>query len=240
MKTQYTLCIVGCLVLSLLGIPVAAEESGDEYALYLETMKRLENLMPGNMIDVRMGTEKEEYTVGEAFEVRFMVSKECYMVLMDIGAASKDRVTTDNIYGPITFLVPSFIVLENKLEPGRVYSSLYDFNMKMKVAPPIGYETVNLFCSPEPLALFDADFKKEKVYTIEPHETDRLQRLLDSLDRLEQQDWAGSSVSFMIREPGGARTILPKKFGKLKPMGGTGTTGLWEDFVLPNEGEAGN
>jgi len=236
MKTQYTLFIVGCLVLSVLGIPVAGEESGDEYGLYLETMERLENLMPGNMIEVSIGTEKEKYTVGDAFEVRFMVSEACYMVLMDIGAASKDKVTMDPIYGPITFLVPNYKVLENKLEPGRVYSSLYDFNMKMKVAAPIGYETVNLFCSPEPLALFDADFDKEKIYVIEPHETDKLQKLLASLDRLEQQNWAGSSVSFMIQEPNMTGRPLPMKFGKLNPMGGTGTTGKSENFFPPVTG----
>ncbi len=236
MKTHYTVFIIGCLVLSVLGITVAGEESGDKYALYLETMKRLENLMPGNTIDVRMGTEKDKYTVGEAFEVRFMVSDACYMVLMDIGAASKDRVTTDPIYGPITFLIPNYKILENKLEPGRVYSSLYDFNMKMKVAPPTGYETVNLFCSPEPLTLFDADFIKEKIYIIEPHETDKLQKLLESLDRLEQQEWAGNSVSFMIREPGVTARPLPKKFGKLLPMGGTGTTGKSEHFFPPVTG----
>jgi hypothetical protein len=225
MKTQYMLCMLCCIILSVLGMTVNADEASDDYSLYLEVMKRLESLTPGDAIDVRMGTEKEEYVVGDSFEVRFMVSDACHMVLMDIGAARKDTVTTDMMYGAITFLVPNYKVLENKVEAGRVYSSLYDFDMKIKVAPPAGFETVNLFCSSQPFALFDADFTRDKIYTIEPHETEKLQKLLDQLDHLEQQEWAGSSVSFLIKEPGITARPLPKKFGALRPMGGTGTTG---------------
>ncbi len=237
MKTQHTALVIGCIMLSMVGMPLVGEETSDEYAAYQEVLDRLEFLTPGNTIDVRMGTEKGEYAVGEPFELRFMVSDACYMVLMDIGASAEGTQNNSPVYGEITFLIPNYKVLENKLEPGKVYSSLYDFDMKIKVAPPSGYETVNLFCSPEPLALFDADFTKERIYTIEPNDTDKLQALLNGLERLQQQEWSGTSVSFLIKEPGGTRAAMPKKFGMLKPMGGTGTTGKSENFFPPLDGE---
>lgn len=234
MKIQCTLFIVGCIVFSMGGIPIVGDEASDDYALYLEVMQRLESLTPDEKINVKIGTEKDEYLIDEAFEVRFMVSEACYMVLMDIGAATTDILTKEPVYGDITFLIPSYKVLENKLEPGRVYSSLHDFDMKITVAQPAGYETVNLFCSPEPLALFDADFTKERVYTVAPHDTEKLKALLEGLQRLEQQEWAGSSVSFLIKDPrGNPKGALPKKFGTLKPMGGTGTTGKSDERFFP-------
>jgi hypothetical protein len=213
------------VILSVQGISVVGDESSDDYSLYLEVMDRLEYLTPTDVIEVRMGTEKDEYMVGDPFEVRFMVSDACYMVLMDIGTVTKDVLTEKMGYGAITFLVPSYKVLENKIEPGRVYSSLYDFNMKIRVAPPAGVETVNLFCSRQPLNLVDSNFDQEKIYTIEPHEDQKLQKLLQQLEHLEEAEWSGSSVSFLIKEPGSNARPIPKKFGALPPMGATGTTG---------------
>jgi len=189
-------------------------------------MEKLEYLTPGDSIEVRVGIEKDVYLVGEPIEIRFMASEACHITLMDIGAASKDMMTTEMVYGPISFLIPYYKLPEQKIEADRVYSTLYDFEMKLKVAHPIGYETVNLFCSPEPLHLFETDFTQEKIYTIQPDDTERLQQLLKQLERLVQQEWSGSSVSFLIKDPElGTPKDLPKKFGAFPPMGGTGSTG---------------
>jgi hypothetical protein len=173
---------------------VSEAQDEPEKTPYELVMEKLETLVPGDAIDVRMGTEKDEYNLEEPFEVRFQVSEDCYIVLMDIGAATQKD--DELVYGDITFLIPSFKLIENKVEGGRVYSTLYDFDLPIRVARPAGYETVNLFCSPEKLDLFDADFDTEKVYTISSDDTEKLQKLLESLEQLEKQEWAGSSVSF--------------------------------------------
>jgi hypothetical protein len=212
-----------CIICGLFLTAVSEAQDEPEKTPYELVMEKLETLVPGDAIDVRMGTEKDEYNLDEPFEVRFQVSEDCYIVLMDIGAATQKE--DELVYGDITFLIPSFKLTENKVEGGRVYSTLYDFDLPIKVAPPDGYETVNLFCSPEKLDLFDADFDTEKVYTVTPDDTEKLQKLLERLERLEKQEWAGSSVSFLIRDPEKGITRGVKKFGALPPIGATGTTG---------------
>lgn len=233
MKTQAMQILVGCLVFSMLAIPLFGEDNDVDYSMYEQVLEALEDLQPGSSLEVRLGTEKDVYTIGEPFEVRFMVSDACHMVLMDIGASSGETEGAPPQYGPIMFLAPSYKAVDNRLEPGKVYSTLYDFDLKFRVAPPSGYETVNMFCSPEPLELFEPDFEEEPLYTIMPDDTEKLAKLLENLQILKQQEWAGSSVSFLITENQGARAALPKKFGKLKPLGGTGTTGKTEDRFFP-------
>ena len=226
MKTTTYLIIATVVLCYVLGLSALAVENEETYAVYLKVLEKLEYLTPGDSIDVRMGTEKDEYFVGEPVEIRFMASETCHIILMDIGAATKNQVTGDMEYGPISFLIPYYKLPEKQIEAGYVYSTSHDLEMRIKVAHPIGYETVNLFCSPEPLDLFSPDFTKEKIYIIQPDDTERLQKLLQQLERLEQQEWSGSSVSFLIKDPSlGTPKDLPKKFGALPPIGGTGSTG---------------
>lgn len=234
-----TMCVVlsMCIICALFMGTGAQAQDEPEKSLYEQVIEKLEILTPGETIDVRMGTEKEEYLTGDPFEVRFQVSEDCYIALMDIGAVTKD-VQGNIVYGDITFLIPSFKLTENKVEGGRVYSTVYDFDIPIKVAPPAGYETVNIFCSPEKFDLFDADFDQEGVYTIRPDDTERLQQLLARLEQLEEQEWSGTSVSFFIDDPqlrGAARDVMDafkeetqkrrRRFGALPPIGATGTTG---------------
>ena len=209
-----------CIILSLFSV-FFVRVSGTDAEMktfaegYKELMDKLENLKPGDSIDVKIGTEFEEYKVGDPFEMRFMASKDCYVVLMDISTN-----------GDITFIAPSVVMPENKVEGERVYSTLSDFNMNIKVAPPGGIETINILCSPEPFNLFEHDFDKEPLYTIETHDKDRIEKLTEKLNLLEQIEWAGNSVSFLIKDPKvGARGSFSKRGGVLPPIGSTGTTG---------------
>ena len=179
-------------------------------------MNKLESLTPGETIDVKMGTEKEKYQIGDPFEMRFMVSQESYIILMDISTN-----------GDITFIAPSVKVPDSTIEKERVYSTLHDFGLNITVAPPIGVETINLFCSAEKLALFEVDLKKEPFYTIASDDEERLKKLLASLEELEKSEWSGNSVSFLIEDPqkGGTRGQFSKRGGVLPAIGTTGTTG---------------
>lgn len=203
-----------CSMLLLHAIGVEAEMKTFSPA-YKTLMDKLENLTPGEAIDVKIGTEFEEYKVGDPFEMRFMVSQACYVVLMDISTN-----------GDITFIAPSVVMLDNKVEGERVYSTLSDFNMNIKVAPPGGIETINILCSPEKFDLFEHDFEQEPLYTVKTHDEERIKKLLASLAQLEQLEWAGNSISFLIKDPQvGARGSFSKKGGILPPIGSTGTTG---------------
>ena len=85
----------------LLALSVLADDNEEKYALYLQVMEQLEYLTPEDSIEVRVGIEKDVYLVGEPVEIRFMASEACYITLMDIGAASKDKLTGEMVYGPI-------------------------------------------------------------------------------------------------------------------------------------------
>ncbi len=240
--------IILLLPWSLLLLSAVEALGADTSPLYEQVLGKLESLTPGETIEVRMGTEKERYDTGELLEIRFWASKDSYITLMAL--------STD---GNITFLAPSRQVPDTKIEGGKVYSTgspsgpvsaeetLYDLSMKITVMPPNGTETINLFCSPAKIDLFEADFDKEPFYMITPANEERLKTLLDRLDQLEQFEWSGTSIKILIgpeptpmpmpglkkgmpRKPGlppvpESAKMIPRKFGALPPIGATGTTG---------------
>lgn len=211
--TQVCLIVLG--LCSVLFLSVLEAQEDEEDLLYQQLMEKLERLTPGETIEVKMGTEKEKYEVGDAFEIRFMTSKDCYVVLMDISSAQKER------YGEITFLLPNSKFSNNMIEAGRVYSTLHDFGMNMTVAPPYGLEVINLFCSTEKVDLFETNFEQEPFYRIQYNDEERLKALVDRLDQLKQTEWSGSSVKVQI----GTYRSVPSKSGAIPLIGATDTTG---------------
>jgi len=205
-----------------------AEESQAEM-LHEQLLKKLESLTPSDTIEVNMGTEKEEYFLGDPFEIRFQASKESYIMLMDI---SPD--------GSITFLAPSIQLPDNKFEAERIYSTLADLDLRIKIAEPVGYETINLFCSTEKIDLFDVDFEKEQFYIIKKTDETRLKDLIARLDQLEKVEWSGNSVKINIKAKGTRGTTVgpPQIFGALPPIGATGSTGKFFP-PLPATGTTG-
>lgn len=216
--------------------------------LYKQVIEKLENLSPGKTIEVRIGTEKEEYTVGESLEMRFQTNKDCYVVLMNIAAGEKDPKSGEVTYGEISFLLPSSKSSDNSVKAGRIYSTSFDFGLNMNATPPSGYTTINMFCSSEKFELFEADFGQEEVfYTIKPNDEKRLQMLLNRLEQLPQYEWSGASVSFLVKENqgklnklGGSISSLfkgkqeePQKFGALTPVGGTESAGKFFPPLKP-------
>lgn len=206
-----------------------AKELNEYNSTYQKVIKKLESLTPGDTIDVRMGTEKELYNFYEPLEIRFLASEDSYITLMAL--------STD---GDIMFLAPSRYIPDTRIEGGKVYSTgllaeptsdqdlaVYDFGMRIKVAPPQGIEVINLLCSTEKIELFETDFEKEAIYMIKPEDEDRLNALLDRLSQLEQLEkskWSGGSVQIFINmrpRPG------VRKFGALPPIESTGTTGIF-------------
>jgi len=214
------LWILSSIVLSgsVLCLSVLGAQENRSIPIYDQVLEKLESLRPGGTIEVSMGTEKEQYEIGDPFEIRFRASQECYVVLLDIGSSQKDAP------GAITFLFPNRYFPDNKITGGKVYSTLYDFNIKATVGLPYGVETINIFCSPEKIDLFGADFKEAGYYTIKPDDEAGLQALLDRLNQLEQREWSGSSAKIFIGKPLPPRA-LPKKYGALPPIGSTGSTG---------------
>lgn len=162
------------------------------------------------------------YEYGDKFEMRFQVSEDSYIALMHIAVPDENMSTG----GDITFLLPNHQFPATRIEAGQVYSTLHHFNMDVAVAPPSGFEAINLFCSPEKLDLFEVDFAKEPYYVITPNDEERLKKLLDRLGQLKEREWSGSSLKIRIGPPPpkGVRG-MSRKFGALPPIGSTGTTG---------------
>jgi len=208
----FAIMLLSC---SFLLLSTTRAQEGQEKPGYERLLDKLESLEPGERIEVRLGTEKELYEIDDPFEVRFQASEDCYVMLMDISSAQKDSP------GDIQFLLPNYKFLDNKIEAGRVYSTLHDFGLKIKVAPPYGVEVINIFCSAEKIDLFETDFEKEPYYTVKHDDDERLEALLNRFERLEQVEWSGNSVKVKIGNP----RAIPRKFGALPPIGSTGTTG---------------
>lgn len=222
-------------------LPCLEAQDNPSNPIYKQVIEKLENLSPGETIAVRMGTEKEEYNAGEPVEVRFQTSEDCYVVLMNIAPGEQGPKSGELQYGEISFLLPYSEAPDNRIKGGRVYSTLHDFGLNLKVSPPYGYGTINIFCSPEKIELFEPDFGQDEIfYTIKPDDEDRLQALLTRLDQLQQSEWSGGSVSFLIKKEqgklqewlGGNLSFLIKgnreespKFGALPPVGSAGTAG---------------
>jgi hypothetical protein len=126
----------------------------------------------------------------------------------------------------------------------------YDLGMTLNVGAPTGTEVLNVFCSLEKISLFDVETLQEPLYTIRPDDEERLQVLFDRLSALSQTEWSGTSAAFLVERESaaaptrrtrstrssssvqsslipdaGSQKRLPRKFGALRPMGGTGTTG---------------
>lgn len=188
--------------------------------LYQQVLEKLDTLTPGTTFEVRMGTEKDRYEFGDPFELRFWASQDCYAVLIDI---SRSQLETTRM----TFFLPNYQFPDNKIEGDVVYSTLYDFHLNITVGPPEGIDTIHMFCSTEKIDLFTADFTKEPFYTIEPYDEDRLKKLLESLERLKNYEWARSSVAVFIGSSGRSLSLdSPETSGKFfPPIGATGTTG---------------
>jgi hypothetical protein len=157
--------------------------------LYDQIAAKLGSLKPTGRIQVDIGTEKEQYEIGDPFEIRFRTDQDCYVILMDIGSAETDQ------DGEITFWLPNGKYPDNKITGDKVYSTLHDFDMNITIGPPQGFETIHIFCSTEKIDLFATDFKAKKYYTITPDDEGRLKNLLESLDRLKDYEWSMGFVT---------------------------------------------
>ncbi|MCP4374361.1 MAG: DUF4384 domain-containing protein [Deltaproteobacteria bacterium] len=161
-------------------------------------MEKLENLTPGDTMGVLVGTEKDQYEFGTELEIRFMASKDCYITLMSIS----NELDTSNKYVPVSivFFIPGKEFSNNKIEAERVYSTAQYLDLPIRIAPPDGLETINLFCSPEKIKLFEADEAdlEKGLYIIRTDDKKRLQELSDRLDQLSKYEWAGNSVTIQI------------------------------------------
>jgi len=224
---------IGLLVCGFFLWSASAAQEAQINPAYQQLIEKLGSLQPGKTIEVNMWMQKDQYNLKEPIEIRFQASKDCYWILMDV---SPDR--------SIAFLAPSYYVRDNRIKGSKVYSTganssptseaekLYDFGLKITAAPPGGMETIYLFCSPEKITLFEADFQETQFYTITPDDEKRLKALVVGLDQLQQSEWSGSSVQIHIGpkskakfDTRGAAKEIPRKFGALPPIGSTGTTG---------------
>ena len=61
MRTTTYLIISIVVLCHVLGLSALAVENDEKYAVYLKVLEKLEGLTPGDSIEVRMGTEKDEY-----------------------------------------------------------------------------------------------------------------------------------------------------------------------------------
>lgn len=218
MRDMKLMCIMLALTIGWSGVAFAEEVQFSE--TYRNVIKTLEELKPSDSMKIVIGTQKQSYEIGEAFEARFQADQACHIALMDISTN-----------GDITFLAPSQYFQDTQIEAGRVYSTETDLGLKMKVSTPKGTEALNIFCTSKPFDFFETDLKKETVYTIPANDTARLKELQHRLEQLNDVEWTGSSVTFGIgMVPKGSITRGDfQKRGILKPIDATGSTGraLW-------------
>ena len=179
---------------------------GKEHALRYEGLI-LNNAYAGNAI----------FAIGDAFEARFRADADCYIALIHIGVDSKNSI------GDIVVLLPNQRMADARIKAGQVYSTVRDFSIQLTASLPSGYEVINILCSTEPFDLFgNTGAFYEGYAVIAPTDEAALQYLLHGLQQAASGKFGGTSLELRI---GGVKRAFRKKFGKLLPMGGTGTTG---------------
>jgi hypothetical protein len=235
---MFVLLVIGSFFL-LFGATVAMPKS-----LSQQVIEKLTSLPPGKNLTVKMGILKDQYSLGERFEIRFIASQKCYLTLIDIDAEGK-----------ITFLVPSRYAPADKIiQGGRVYSTgtyphpdpnseeaLYDLGISLTVSAPAGTDVLYLCCSTRPVEWFKPDeLGKDGVYTIMPDDETRLKALLARLDGFTRSEWgdvewAGAGLNIEIGAGSGVQANVLLPGGRVRsgrwfpPIGATGTTGVEDD-----------
>ncbi len=232
-RTATLLLLVFSLCFFLPSIGIAQEVS--ENSALDQMFETLRNLSPSGSIDIKMGTEKSMYLFGEPVDIRFLADQSCYAVMMHIFHTHDAEDPSQYTLNDIQFFIPNGFVPDNKIEAGRIYSTQLDFDLPIAVEKPAGVSTINLFCSPEPINLFDPDFTPDDIiYTISPTDQSKLQQLAERLAQLVNHQWNGGSVKFNIakeRSIGQTRNAAPPPPGALLPIVTAGTTGKTDDSL---------
>lgn len=242
MKTLHVSFIVLIAISMILYWPSIGHAQEEKPDVYQEFLNTINNLTPNGDIQVNMGTEKQEYVVGENFEVRFMTDQPCYAVMMNLFYtpvelinSAGDRTIQYNLED-IIFLLPNGNAPDNQVEGGRVYSTKEDFQLPLKAVKPQGVGTVNFFCSPEPLSLFKTDFSENTLYEVDPQNTTQLQQLTAQLAELKHSAWNGGSVTFRIYDPQEGKTrSAAAPPGGLPPILTGGSTGKTDEEKADTE-----
>lgn len=223
----------------------------DVSPLYQEVLTAIEQLDAGQHIQVFLATERDAYMVGEPVEARFAVSKDCHVALMRIATNGTLTFLMPNRQNPQGAVKGGVIYSTGRARSGD--QAAYALGVDLAAEAPTGSEVLNLFCSPDSLTFFDAEAVDTGLYTVQPDDEEGLRAVLTWLDRLKTREWSGTSVAFLVEpdaasdsEPAEERQVpeestlleksalipdagtqksLRRKFGALKPMGGTGSTG---------------
>jgi hypothetical protein len=185
---------------------------GEGYSRVLETLERL---TPSEDITVEAAVNRDLYAFGEDFELRFRVSHHGYIHIMHISSR-----------GIISFLGP-FAGSSRSVQAETIYSTVSDYDMRLRVAPPEGLEIFNVLYTQTPFSFFDDHTANDDgpLYVIMPGDEERLAALLKNLEHLEHVTWSGTSVQYTIVPEGKRPRPVWRKRGGIPPL--TGTTGLF-------------
>jgi hypothetical protein len=91
-------------------------------------------------LQVKLWTEKQDYTVGEKFKVMVQANQDCYLTLIDVGTSGSATIIYPNAYAP-----------GNAVKAGVTYtipdpSAGFEF----EVTGPVGHELLRAIASKEP------------------------------------------------------------------------------------------
>lgn len=200
-------------------------------AIGAEQATLYENVLVKRAYDGRVRLE-----IGKTFEARFRADMDCYVALIHISIGTQDVATGKMMGGNITVFLPNLSMPEVRLKAGEIYSTSHDFSLPLAAAEPAGEEVINIMCSTKPFDLFAKTGTFVQDYAvIRPTDEPALQYLLKGLQQAAAEKFGGTGMLLDIVDPnaeapvaqipGTVRGGIPKKFGQVKPMGGTGTTG---------------
>ncbi|OGW19132.1 MAG: hypothetical protein A3K09_04265 [Nitrospinae bacterium RIFCSPLOWO2_12_FULL_47_7] len=155
--------------------------------------------------NVNVWTDKDSFIIGESIIFYFKANRDCYVILLDRGTSGNMRV-----------IFPNPFQKDNFIQAGKIYTvpdpaAGYEIN----VNGPQGIERVKAIAFLTnlqlPLELLDS------FYEVSPEDDVRVRDIARSVEKMDAQQWAQSSLEINIIDPKDPETGLPRKLKPKRP-----------------------
>jgi TolB-like protein len=160
---------------------------------YDEALDHLIALKPNETnLNVKVWTDKKEYTVGEKISIFVKAEKPCYLILFDVRPN-----------GETNMIFPNQNSKDNFIEGGQTYQiPVKSSGIEFRVQGPAGLERLKALVSSQPGIPLDLDWQ-DRFYPIEKNSLKGIQdlnRLVELFSKRNESEWTEAYMEVFINE----------------------------------------